>query len=465
MSVFFTNLFRTALIANQTIMNSANVRAVLFREAPVFETGDTRYTTVEVTADLLAKPGWVEAAGTGYPFSHNLPVTVRSESDNRYVIFSQYPFTGLDAAEVEAVGFQYIGSLGGKTNPLIMVSTTPFPLKTVVHGGDGVTASPDAGLVGVSNRWLFSWSVPAGGTITLVEGPLALARGAPTFEASHTQHVWLYPQRANMLANPSFEAAGTNFWSTNRAIARVADPAPTGGAWAGKITGASPLIVESNIFPTSRSEQWTVQLMAKGVGTLKVGFVWWDDDFEEVAVDWGQNESWVLNANTFVHIVTCRMPVQTYQGMLRLEVSGGTTLTIDQCLCESGFLKDWNYFDGGTTYGARDDYSWYGGANRQGASYSFWYNNRRAIYGRLFARNIDDDVLVTDEVMGEQGLIYKWVPAGTIIQPHIDVLYPNDLQAPVPPKPASVLPYRAVGNYFTDLGGVINPWVTYPESL
>ena len=56
-----------------------------------------------------------------------------------------------------------------------------------------------------------------------------------------------------------------------------------------------------------------------------------------------------------------------------------------------------------------------------------------------------------------QGKVYQWVPAGTNITPHIDVLYPNDLQSPVTPKPAGVLPYRVDED---DTEGLVNPWIT-----
>ena len=66
---------------------------------------------------------------------------------------------------------------------------------------------------------------------------------------------------------------------------------------------------------------------------------------------------------------------------------------------------------------------------------------------------------VTDEEMEAQGKVFQWVPAGTIIVPHIDVLYPNDLQSPVSPKSPGVLPYRV--DEATDLNGMINPWKAF----
>ena len=463
MTAIFSNLIRTQLVTTPTALDNATIRAYLYREAPSFDSNDARYVAKNTVAELTAMPGWVPATGTGLPLSNSITTGVRLQGVNHYVIFTQYLFVNIDPTEVKAVSFFLVGSLGGVTNPLLLTTDTPFSgQKVVVKNNDGVTAAPDSNLGGASNRWLFGWPTPGGGVtqVSIAEGALGMVLGPPAFETSHTQHVWLYPQRANLLANPSFEAPGTNFWAANGTISRIASPVPGGGSWAGQFAGGAStsvgnvLAVESNVFPTQNEERWTIQFMAKGVGDLKVGFVWWDSSFSETAVDWG-TETWTLTPGAYIHIACCRTAFQTYQGMVRIEVKGNS-LTIDQALVEKGYLKDWPYFDGDTTYGARDDFSWYGGLARQGASYSFWYNNKRAVFGELFSRDIDDATLITDEVMNEQGYVYQWVPAGTIVVPHMDVLYPNDLQAPVPPKSSTVVAWRTSS---TDLLGMPFPWV------
>ena len=67
--------------------------------------------------------------------------------------------------------------------------------------------------------------------------------------------------------------------------------------------------------------------------------------------------------------------------------------------------------------------------------------------------------LITDEEIAKQGFVYRWVPAGIMVTPHIDMLYPFDLHGSLRPKPAGVLAYRV--NLDTDLQGVMNPWVQY----
>ena len=676
MTTFFSTFFSEKLFANQDLLNNANIGLRLFRESPKFNVGDSRYVGLKTTDELLQRSGWVETTASGYPLTNTVTVARRrmpaqpAATKNNYTLFLQFPFTGMGQAEVKAAAFHYVGTIAGVVNPLIMVTDTPFDLgKTVVKDNDAITVNPDATL-SAPNRWLLGWADPGSApSLMLVEGPLSLFRGPPFFESSHTQHVWIYPQRANMIANPSFDTQDTAYWSTNGTGTAVQD----GTKWVGKFTGSAPgfftpgllttpdtadlqitsdvvfvakvkintvaaatsrmiinqrgtttdvafswflgagghsvfrastngtaftttnnapgllpswvdngdivtlsasldvdngaaghtyttkilgpngwelignntvaglfgtgfnstsllrigqqtggspatfdgtiywvemrtgldpdggtviakfnandyvsgttttsggrvwttvsgtitpkvgdptvdnVVVESNYFLTASQERWTIQCKAKGNGELKIGFVWWEGDFEAVYVDWG-TERFDLNPESFTHCVVTRAPVQTYQGMVRFECDG-TSLSLDEILCEVGFLKQWPYFDGASTYGARSDFSWYGGEGRAGKSYSMWYNNKRATFGRLFGLNVGDDTLITDEEMVLQGKVYQWIPAGTTVVPHIDVLYPNDLQSPVTPKPPGVLPYRID---IEDVGGLVNPWLPPP---
>jgi len=467
MTAFFTDFFRAQLTANPNLLNPGNVRVVLWRTAPSMEGGVAPYVGVRTVAELEALPGWAEVSGiAGYPFAtRSVAVSTRTApagSPNRYVTFTQYPF--IDMAEpvgIEAVGVQYIGTVGGQTNPLIMVTNTPTGLFQNVYPADALTAQPDltpGRFPDATNRWLLGWAVPTGGAqIAPVEGPLAMFKGAPAYEAANTQHVWLYPQRANMVANPSFEAPGVGYWSSEGAITRVAGGAPDNGVWHGNFAGK---IAESNVFPTLQGdmdhEAWTIQLMAKGTGPCKVGLVYWDRDYRLTGVDWGE-ETWQLQTGAWTHIACLRQGYQAHTAMVRIETQTAS-FKIDQVIAERGYLKDWPYFDGDEKYGAGDSYCWYNGMASQGASYSLWYGNRRAVMGRLFATDtdMDDPDVLTDEDVAKWGLVYQWVPAGVQVIPHICVFYPGDLRAPVPPKDPGVLPYY---NVSTQPLGVINPWV------
>jgi len=724
MSSFFPLYIQQQLRNSQTIFDSGNFRVVLFRTAPAtLDTGP--WTAARTVAELVAYTGWQEmGAILDYPLSTLLPIGTYTTTGSKYVLISpDYLFTELDGAvPVEAIGFEYQGTIGTVTNPLVWVTNTPTGRSTNLSPKDSLTSVKDTsvGLPPASNQWLFGWATTVQGgqtTITPVEGPVALFRGAPLFEASNTLHVWLYPQRANMIANPSFELTGMNYWASNGTPSRVHNKAleakgsvatsaalltlapvvgdvyqtsndghlwqykgpdpnnnsakwsdlgvPTTGAWAGQfadasasyvalngtagcyiqgpdlplggaqkivvefdasltdwtpaaiqtyvsqasgstnlgfslrcsttgfdifnasltgaamevftpsaahaltngtrhvvggtwiaddgdtstyqprvdganlgtlqigsrfpdglfdssrsveigrlgddtarlignvyglriyvddvivaspdftallpnqtsltdsqgnvwtlkgaaaVVNASPTVVESNVWPTRLgdldNEQWSFQLMAKGSGQLKVGLVFWDSDYAFTGSDWGEDETWTLSPFTWTRIACVRHGPQAHTAMMRLETTGN--ITIDQVLAERGVLKDLPYFDGDETYAAPDSYSWYGGSQLRGKSYSMWYSGRRAVTGRLFATPLvtnEPGDIITDEDVMEAGMVYNWVPAGVTVIPHLDVFYPNDLRTPPPAKSATILPYY---NESTAPMGVPSPWV------
>src|SRR5262249_20327934 len=138
-----------------------------------------------------------------------------------------------ESVEVQAFGIIQVGTVAGVVNPLLFVTTTPCNQfgYALINPADALSARLDPSVVAGGNRWMFGWPIPpasppAGVTmINPVEGLLALSTGSPPFEVSNTEHVWLYPQRANLVANPSFEK-DTAFWACNGAIAQVAGAAP-----------------------------------------------------------------------------------------------------------------------------------------------------------------------------------------------------------------------------------------------
>ena len=83
---------------------------------------------------------------------------------------------------------------------------------------------------------------------------------------------------------------------------------------------------------------------------------------------------------------------------------------------------------------------------------------RRAVMGRLFATPVDTiypgDVL-SDAEVAQAGMVYRWVPAGVTVIPHIDVFYPDDLRSP----PINNVGTDTLGYYPDDPNGVPNPWV------
>jgi hypothetical protein len=445
MSAYFPTWFSNYLLGHPEVLNPASVKLVFFRQAPRFSTNDHRYLGIDSVDTLGTQIGWTPPIT---PPSNALTASTRTQGTSRYLISSN-PFimpANFEPSNVAAVALVYNGTVGGKTDPIIMVSNTPFPDVPVFRNVDSVIARPDNVLGASSNRWLLNWVTPVGGqqALPLYEGPLAILKGPPEFESSHTLHMWLYPQRVNMIANPSFEG-GINHWKPAASITRPPKGAPGGGFYSGRVAGP---VAESNMFPVTVGHggtQWTIQGMIGGTGKCRVALCSWRSEFDFLYTDWGADEEvWELpGEGAFLHIDCLRTAYDSSgYAFVRIETDGNV-LVLDNMLAEPGWQIGWPYFDGDTTYGALDDFSWYGGANRKvEGTYSCWYNHRRAVVGRLFAYAISGaDPTVTDEEISEQGLAYRWVPAGTLVVPHLDVLYPNDLQSPVPDVTGAVTPY------------------------
>ena len=71
MSYFFTDHFRSALVANQNVMDGQKVKVVLFRYAPAMGYANAAWTGSRTVAELVASsPGWSEVVGiSGYPLT------------------------------------------------------------------------------------------------------------------------------------------------------------------------------------------------------------------------------------------------------------------------------------------------------------------------------------------------------------------------------------------------------------
>ena len=133
---FFTDTFKTALAANQTIMNTATIKCAFFHAAPALGTdASTRYGAYDTMAQYTGKLGWEAASGTGHPPTETLAVSTRDgigdAVNSRFVIFSQFPaIPGFGATvadvQVRAVAFIFVGTLGSTTNPVIFVTDTIF---------------------------------------------------------------------------------------------------------------------------------------------------------------------------------------------------------------------------------------------------------------------------------------------------------------------------------------------------
>jgi len=486
-SHYFTSAFLSTLKAGWA---GGSVQMYLFPKAPalVYGEGDgaattTAYAGINKVPTLVNSLGW----GSTYVAGPALTVTV-STVGSRHVaeiaLSSRFVIPpGTVTTPVQAIGFALDVGAPASDN-LMFVTDAGFLDPPLLHASDGVVPAVDTTLS--SKRVLFYWDdVSAGADAATMPnastGTLLVERAAVPFETARTQHVWIYPQRLNLVPNPSFEQT-TNFWRSNGSIARVAEAPPGAGTNCGRVTGtALPLVLESDIFPLlygrRRESGLTIQMQVRGAGTLKVGLITWDADYRVTMANWGYEPlsdgewtpSWPLGSG-FTHVRTIRDIGEAVSGMLRLEFMpydtsiGSGVFDVDQVCAEPGNLpdngNDWPYFDGDTKYGAHEDFSWYGGTANAHASYSCWYNLRNSTFGRLFAWKVDASTPLTDAEAAKQGLAYQWVPAGIQVHGHLDVLYPGD---PMWNEPRPLVPYAGpVLPYLTPAApseqNIVSPW-------
>lgn len=534
MGFFWTNIFETAVNTSATITTGpVDVKVMLLARSPLLGTAnvsdsgdsgvDTRSSLKSITtpASLLSLPGWVEVSGYTRPTISGC--TIHNSGANYYVSTGASTlttsFTLTDDSQVEAIVFlvdgTYLGLSAG--DRVVFGTTTPFDKDRIIfRNGDGLASLVDPT---ISKGWLFGWAKPASGSFNnAAEGTVVLRLGAPDFESTRLQHAWLFPQRINYIANPSFEhnlsadpanfalgtASGLNatvtngsnlvakaestgaafnasipisntkvkYWQTNfgpMVRVKTDDPADP-SLWAASVYGgktSAPLpqydvdsrvyVKSSSFYPSGRT--LTFHLKARGTGVVRVALAWYSRTYSEYSADWGLQQDlffqeWELSSDNYTDIVGIRtLDDKGYEAALLIEVRGILTdednpasfvppqITLDNCIVEEGTLIDWPYFDGDSTYGAEGDFGWYGNDSsiKNGISYSTWYNNKKAIAGRLFGRRVDDTALYTSQDEQLDSLLSSWVPAGTSIIPHWGALSPNDTQILPVDKSASSL--------------------------
>jgi hypothetical protein len=449
-------------------LNSKPLKMHLMSHAPQMDGDDERLALKAVTdlPSLVAQAGWESVSSVNYAPMTTTPLVV-ANGTNRYLKLntSLVPTpTNMEPSQVEAVVYTMTAAALGLGGPdrVLFGTTTPFPERVVFRGGDGISARIDTT---INERWLFGWAGTGGVVSSIIEGTTVIQQGAPPYETSRIHHAWVTPQRVNYIANPSWEG-GITHWQTNmgpmtRVLANNSFPSP----WLGHALGPNPsgvlpeyhpelrLYLRSNEF-YPRGQEFTFQFLARGTGTVRVGLSYYPRDYSEHAMDWGQLDSlifeeWILDPMTFTHVRGLRRMSEGYEGALLIEVRDDTTapeIYIDKALLEEGTLLDWQYFDGDSTYGADDDFSWYGYANladKRGKSYSMWYNNRRSIAGRLFGRRLDDTALYTSADEQLDSLVSQWTPAGAVVVPHWDVLYEDDQQQAPQDHSTEILPVES----------------------
>ena len=231
MTAVFTNSFKAALLADPTLMDMAQVEMVMFPVAatlsPTSEgkgaapaTGSP-YAAIDTIAGLETQLGW--GPSVSQRVTATLPVNAAMEGTppnaTYFAIMNDTGFVlpaGFPTSLVIAVAFVYKGTKQGMQDKIMFITDTPVLAGVVMHVGDGIIAQSDP----AKGRILLSWA-----SDSVIEGPLVRQVGPAPFEPARTQHLWIYPQRTNMIANPSFEE-DTTYWRSNGAASQITTKVP-----------------------------------------------------------------------------------------------------------------------------------------------------------------------------------------------------------------------------------------------
>jgi hypothetical protein len=218
----FTDWFKT----NFSTLPTAQVNAVLYTRAPQLDL-DTSFAALEGFAGLADLAEWVptkyamtssrngvaealfvesftlDATWTALRIVDGSSVVAFNEDGLCWTFLEQTPAVQVQE-QVMAVVFYLVGTYGGITDPVMFATTQGIGDRTVVHN-EGRVGQTTESLGGVLTP---GWLVAAD-TDTFTDfrvGSILLAPEEPDWESAHAQHMWLEPQRTNLLANPSFES-------------------------------------------------------------------------------------------------------------------------------------------------------------------------------------------------------------------------------------------------------------------
>lgn len=158
-------------------------------------------------------------------------------------------------AQVAGFVFYLTGTYGGVTQPVLFMTTKGVGDLTVVHAGSRFgqyTPSNEAGVKQYGLEHVIS-SDPEDG---FLPGYFLVDPGFPAVEGAHAHHVWLEPQRSNLIANPAFNSAASLHWRWNDTTtgARTTRTGYETDAYHDKCgvftSSDGVVIIESNFFPT-----------------------------------------------------------------------------------------------------------------------------------------------------------------------------------------------------------------------
>jgi len=323
--------------------------------------------------------------------------------------------TGAKPVYVQAALFYVVGPVAGVTDPWVMITDEAFD--AVVYPGFKITGPPDP-TSGTPVRRFFSYAV-RGTTVDITPAQILRSPGTLRWESSRLQHVYLLPQRVNYVPNPSFENVSPFGWRSDGTMTRTVGGVDSASNYFMRTTGH---VLES--IPVPRSALYRFSAFVRKVNGTKVnlGLVPYDSTYRRLGgTVWVRavGSEWPLYGTWTRYDGLIAAPDDAAAVVPRIEADG--SFDCDLVLLEAvGALHP--YWDGASVLGLTGDFSWQGTAHQ---SYSCWYNNRYQTAARLFGRYLEG------EITALPALVLDWVPTGTTVYTHWDVLSDVDTKHPL----------------------------------
>jgi hypothetical protein len=424
------------------------VELVLYSRIPQFTES---FSAVRGLADISSNPEWVPISALTSKVggvNDSLYVKRDGSTDNLQLVDSDgsvlaieddsgWFFTGANTQELVQAAIVYLTNdvtdgVGTIENPVLFATTQGIGQNTVAHTG-AVFGQSNSKVDAGSSPFLLSYSYNA--STEFLAGYMLLYLSPPQWEPTHTQHIWVQPQRVNLIANPSFERTSGKYWRVGRIDGTATytrsgatnNPAGLGGVtrpYCGKVeadSGTGDIVLESNLFP--KTNNWhSVSFFASNGDTsdryIKFGFVarYGPESLNTYicsdAVLIPKNGT--SNSGFREYRALIDVPDRVTDLQFRIEFTG-TTLWVDHVLVDP-HEGQYSYFDGNSKDGLDGDFRWMGGSGYENKHFSIWYNNYTNTRSRLMG------AYDTKDAAYKPGLLEDWAPTGSNIVAHWDAV-------------------------------------------
>jgi hypothetical protein len=323
---------------------------------------------------------------------------------------------------VAAALFYVVGTFGGVVNPWVMMTTDP--VGDVLDPGVRLTGPPDP-TTGTPVRRMFSFVI-RGSTVDITPQQIMRSPGTLVWESARLTHVYLRPQRVNFIPDPSFEDVGLFGWRSDGAMTRVMGGVDNPNRFFVRTAGMKLQCIPIPRQPIFRFSAFVRKAPASGATAINLGLITLDDSYNTMGTMWARipgnvNDLWGIY-NTWMRIDGIFRGPEDSPAVIPTIVADGP-FDCDCTLLEAtGALNQ--YYDGDSAGGLPGDFTWQG---VQSQSYSFYYTARNLTAARLFGQYAVAGQLTNTK----PALVLDWVPTGSTVMTHWDVLSENDTKHPL----------------------------------